>query len=198
MKKLIIAACAVAFATVAQAATISWGAAAGNPGWDPSAEGQYAYLLYTGDSSVSLASIVKRNAAGDIGDSLVGLKADNGGTIVAAYKLNAEDDFNGTFETTFSRDDADGGVNGYYQILFANSDNTMFAVAETTSPVTGISDLTGAGATDYNLHWEVLDEYIGKNGFTGAFATTEPVPEPTSGLLLLIGVAGLALRRRRV
>jgi hypothetical protein len=33
-------------------------------------------------------------------------------------------------------------------------------------------------------------------GFKGA-AVYEAVPEPTSGLLLLLGVAGLALRRRR-
>lgn len=198
MRRLVIAVCAVVFATVTQAASITWGAAAGNPGWDPSAEGQYAYLLYTGNSSVAIASTIQLIAAGDVGDTLIGLKADNGGTIVAAYQLNADDDFNGTFATTFSRADADGGVNGYYQILFANRDNTMFAVAETTSPVSGITDMTSAGVTDYNLDWGLGDEYVGKNGFTGAFATTEPVPEPTSGLLLLIGVAGLALRRRRV
>ena len=33
-------------------------------------------------------------------------------------------------------------------------------------------------------------------GNTGAW-TAAPVPEPTSGLLLLLGVAGMALRRRR-
>jgi hypothetical protein len=33
-------------------------------------------------------------------------------------------------------------------------------------------------------------------GFKGA-AVYQAVPEPTSGLLLLLGVAGLALRRRR-
>ena len=32
---------------------------------------------------------------------------------------------------------------------------------------------------------------------TQGYSPTSPVPEPTSGLLLLIGVAGLALRRRR-
>ena len=34
-------------------------------------------------------------------------------------------------------------------------------------------------------------------GFTGGSWTTTAVPEPTSGLLMLVGLAGLALRRRR-
>ena len=34
-------------------------------------------------------------------------------------------------------------------------------------------------------------------GATLATIQTEPVPEPTSGLLMLLGMAGLALRRRR-
>ena len=39
-------------------------------------------------------------------------------------------------------------------------------------------------------------DYIGSGGFD-AVEFKGPVPEPTSGLLLLIGVAGLALRRKR-
>ena len=40
-----------------------------------------------------------------------------------------------------------------------------------------------------------LDE-DGTGAKTTWMATTTPIPEPTSGLLLLLGVAGLALRRR--
>ena len=40
---------------------------------------------------------------------------------------------------------------------------------------------------------------LGNNKFTvgGGGGGGEPVPEPTSGLLMLIGAAGLALRRTR-
>ena len=43
------------------------------------------------------------------------------------------------------------------------------------------------------------DEASTLSGFTFATAnyTTAAVPEPTSGLLMLVGLAGLALRRRR-
>ena len=34
-------------------------------------------------------------------------------------------------------------------------------------------------------------------GSTGVFTVSQVIPEPTSGLLLLLGMAGLALRRRR-
>ena len=194
MKKLIIAACAVALSAISQAASINWAAAAANPGSEgpEPAYNQYAYLLY-GTSDAALASQITLNALTDVGADVIGAEADNGYTVVASYKLNASDAENGSFMSTFTRADADGGVNGYYQIVLADAANEKFAVEKFADPVTGIADNTGAGAISYNYDWS-SEAFVGANGFVGGF---EAVPEPTSGLLLLLGVAGLALRRRR-
>lgn len=42
-----------------------------------------------------------------------------------------------------------------------------------------------------------LDAGLEANGYTPAGPTPPVIPEPTTGLLVLLGVAGLALRRRR-
>ena len=62
-------------------------------------------------------------------------------------------------------------------------------------------EISAIGQTDFD--WGVTDEsgkvFADKQAsFAGAgWYTTAAVPEPTSGLLMLVGLAGLALRRRR-
>ena len=77
-----------------------------------------------------------------------------------------------------------GEVISGYTVLFDNSDATKatnYAYTEVltaTVPDAGSPQLTRAFSTVVGGDWQ-------------------PIPEPTSGLLLLIGVAGLALKRRR-
>ena len=190
MKKLMILLGTIAMAVGVQAASINWGAAVAIGTEYTPATDQYCYLLYSSSAYSSLASALEVKGCGA---DAIGGTANNGGEIVAFHKISAEEGENGAFLDTFIRADADGGVNGYYQIIVSSADNKEFAVVNAESAVTGISDTTSAGNAKFNADWSG-DGYLGSSGYTG---TITAVPEPTSGLLMLVGLAGLALRRRR-
>ena len=83
----------------------------------------------------------------------------------------------------------EGGGDGYYAVLVLNDAGDMASYYA----VDAINGTTGASSpTDrtVNMTWSG-SEYLTLGGYTVA------VPEPTSGLLMLVGLAGLALRRRR-
>ena len=67
------------------------------------------------------------------------------------------------------------------------TDGTSFA------PVAGVGEVSGSSSAKYIVFGNT-DSPVAS---TTPFAGVTPVPEPTSGLLLLLGVAGLALRRKR-
>ena len=78
------------------------------------------------------------------------------------------------------------GDTAYAAILYVEGDNYMGNVATYT--------LT----SDLNYSMSDLSTKIGGLSTGAATAwSTAAVPEPTSGLLMLLGMAGLALRRRR-
>lgn len=185
MKKLMIILGAIACSMTLHAATVSWGAAVAGPSYEDMSVGQVAGLLYSSTAFSGLATTLS--------GTTVGATADNGGSLVSTYSLTAADvdPNNGTFRSTYSRADSNGGVNGYYQIVLMSTDNTQFAVIDMGS-VSGISDTSSVGNV-WN-DWDTAGtDWLGANGYTGSVA----VPEPTSGLLLLLGMAGLALKRKR-
>ena len=192
MKKLIVAMAAIVLGVSAQAASLAWGGYISN-GLDANQtaqEGTVFNLVYLGstDLSSSLGDLYFDTRTGLVGTGEgASWTAAAGQTLVDTHTLNADEAINYAFMKTFERADAAGGVNGNYLVIIydATTPNGYWAGQYTVS---GVSDVTSAGSIeDYN--WTI--------GTTMTEKVTTSVPEPTSGLLMLVGLAGLALRRRR-
>ena len=105
----------------------------------------------------------------------------------------------------------DGTVNGFWNTDSLEAGTTYkFAIITTsdgagsTVPTSGTYGIDDNGGALYSLTWDAStggsifpdDTYAGASMST-AVGGGQPVPEPTSGLLLLLGMAGLALRRKQ-
>ena len=180
MKKLMIAAAIVCAAALAQASTVTWGVGPADSileksGGDAWADGT-AYIVYLG-----AADAEKLGSYTFFEDGTLTLAdgAANAGSapIVEGYWNNGV-----SYETKESR-------NGIYAVILSYEDaDGKYYYADYTAAL--------AGATsDPSDPKEVV---FAPTANSIVMSTPgEAVPEPTSGLLLLIGVAGLALRRRR-
>lgn len=174
MKKLIIAAVATLLGVVANAAAVDWELTNSyQPGTDTGAEN---YLVYFFDSStVTRSDALSYLAAG----SLTFLSSALGDAQLTDSDGWATNDSLGNYGSGVE-------VTGYLVIL--NSDDAASAsLAYVTAEVT--DSTTPAGLPAY------LD--FGDQTGTQTASNWVAVPEPTSGLMLLLGMAGLALRRRR-
>ena len=83
----------------------------------------------------------------------------------------------------------------FYAMLVKDADDNQYLFLSQTFPTLiqeSLTDTKLAGniATDATKNWGDTTTFVNAGWYAAA-------PEPTSGLLLLLGVAGLALRRRR-
>ena len=180
MKKLMIAIASVALAAMVEAASVSWGGAIANGDADTEmTAGSTAWLIWSATEFTGVATTL---------DTLAGT-ADNGGTIVGTYDITASDIENFAFLSTYNNVGSD--VNGYYAILVADGSDLTKASYMDMGSITGTTATSPDKSLFFNMDWDTND-YLSQGGYN-----TAVVPEPTSGLLMLLGFAGLALRRRR-
>ena len=90
---------------------------------------------------------------------------------------------------SYGSDDVSGSL---LDVVFVQTDSTG------NNYISWADTMTSTASTDPSLNMKTITTESVQTIANGGYkAFGSPVPEPTSGLLMLIGVAGLALRRRR-
>ena len=183
MKKLMVAALAVAFAAVAQAASVTWGGTFSTPDVGDTLPAGTQFALVLSDSAFAAPTTIEAFTVG----TTVG-----NGAIVSTWTIDGAQSDNWEFTAEYT---AAGDVNGYYAILTLNDAGDKAAYMDMGS-ITGTTATSPMSYKVYNAGWTDESATLTSGGYSISVGG-EVIPEPTSGLLLLVGMAGLALRRRR-
>ena len=182
MKKVIIAAAVICAATFVNAASVGWS----NMGL-ASYNGDKYLMFVTGQNGASsVSTITALLDAGTAVDSYaIGGGAVSGGTANKAFTASGVSLGEGTYTAFMVLFDAATPVSG----------TTKYAVLEGGNNGTGYTQTVGASTASIT--------FVGGNAASMVSAATwktygsSAAPEPTSAMLMLLGVAGLALKRKR-
>lgn len=183
MKKLMMALAVVACAAAAQASVVNWSSTA--VAFNGTKLGNHTvqlYLVGVGDAADMLFDTRTTMNAPAVNKGKL-----NGGAGAgqSSYLYNTKNVAGGDFVTSTG---ADAGRE-YYMVITYNDGTKDYKYTSSAVASTGLS-ATSPGTVAFTFN----DTISTKAGAKDAWVA---VPEPTSGLLMLLGMAGLALRRRR-
>jgi len=184
MKKLMIAAAVVCAAVAANAAaTVNWKTnyAVMQANAEDTTTAEYAWLI---DASVLTQESIYNSVAG--GKTLAQTVS---GKFVKAVSMSdgAITQQSWTPETT-------GNSVSYYMVL---QDDDLGGALYFSEQLTKTISAVGATTFGFKSLSSEDNVFTDMKGFEAANGRWVAIPEPTSAMLLLLGVAGLALRRRR-
>ena len=200
MKKLIISAAAIAFAIVANAATVSWSITGVQDASANKLTAGHTYMFFATSASAAQTQIAAITAlAGKGAAALTTAMADAAwndtkkATAAGTFSIGTSAAMGSYTLPTNAQLGLTGGNTYYaYAVIFDTetiTDESNYIVAQGSPTTTGFAP---------NADTSALNKTVTLGSQSGAtWYATSSVPEPTSGLLLLLGMAGLALKRKR-
>lgn len=180
MKKLIMGLAIAACAVTASASSVTWGLNTGNVLDDTKVDSGTAYLMYSiGTVDFSKFATMDKFDAASL--AAVGLDTTIDTFAYSSSKVSNNVSVTPTGTKTSTNANIGGGAKSMYIVVI---DNDGKDIAYT------------ATAVSVNVQNSTMAIQATKAASAFTYATAS-VPEPTSGLLLLLGMAGLALKRKR-
>lgn len=193
MKKLIIMAIVAVAAVCTQAAQFSWqGTYTKDASGALAADGLPVYLFVASSTGVGY----------DVNDTVLSVgswtldnlsTAVSGGTFLSEGWLDKSVGLTQVENKSFSGLSQEyTGINNGTGVLLA----AVFVDSTSMAPDVKAAYLANGDITNLDIVTGLGEWLSGYTSYTGLTYTTQTVPEPTSGFLILLGMAGLALRRR--
>ena len=187
MKKLIIASIAAAVGLAVNAATVDWQVwVTGGTKVANAYDGYTAYLV-TASAWDNLTEVTAATFTSDVVLDSATFNAGSGKSTYT-YKTTKDTGDVGSRAVLIDSLAENKTVDVYYVLLNTNKDpSEYYTIADT---LTGRAESSAeALGTNTSIAQSTLS--------SASWTSTASVPEPTSGLLMLLGMAGLALRRKR-